>query len=42
MKIGNLLRIWLDLPYHALYFYENAFQTDNKCAKALFFIGVKN
>lgn len=38
--MGNLLRIWLDLPNHAIFFYESAYKFDSKCIKALFFIGI--
>lgn len=40
IKMGNLLRLWLELPHHAIFFYENAYKHDQKCLKALFFIAL--
>lgn len=40
VKMGNLLRIWLDLPHHAIFFYESAYKFNPKCLKALFFIAI--
>jgi len=40
VKMGNLLRIWLDLPHQAIFFYESAYKFDPKCLKALFFIAL--
>ena len=38
--MGNLLRIWLDLPHHAIFFYESAYKYNPKNLKALFFIAL--
>lgn len=40
IKLGHILRILLDLPNHALFFYEYAYEYDEKCLNALFFIAV--
>jgi len=40
VKMGNLLRIWLDLPHHAIFFYESGYKFNPKCIKALFFIAI--
>lgn len=39
--MGNLLRLILDLPNHAIYFYDSAYKQDSNCIKALFFTAVK-
>ncbi|EAS01102.1 tetratricopeptide repeat protein (macronuclear) [Tetrahymena thermophila SB210] len=40
IKLGHLLRVWLDLSQHALFFYEQAYKYDSNNYEALFYIAI--